>query len=117
MRKRLKGQPVPSIYESALLGKDGKVIPVEVMGARTLWKGKAATIGMLRDITEHKRLDNELRRSELLLREAQRIAGLGCFEWNAGSNRLFWSDQMYRIYGVKRGEFIVISALRALSSG
>ncbi len=40
------------------------------------------------------------RQSELLLK-AESVVGLGCFEWNVSSNRLSWSDQLYRIFGLE----------------
>jgi len=38
-----------------------------------------------------------LKRSEQALREAQTIAHLGHWSWNAMSKKLFWSDEIYRI--------------------
>lgn len=37
--------------------------------------------------------------NERRLRESQSIARLGSFHWNAVTNQVIWSDQLYRIYG------------------
>ena len=45
-----------------------------------------------------------LHRSEALLAEAQRIAGVGNYEWHAHDETMHCSDQVYRILGYHRGE-------------
>jgi len=39
------------------------------------------------------------------LAEAQRLAMLGSWSWDLVTTRMTWSDEMYRIFGVRRGEF------------
>jgi PAS domain S-box-containing protein len=34
------------------------------------------------------------------LAEAQSIAGLGSWEWDIGANRVTWSDELFRLYGL-----------------
>ena len=45
------------------------------------------------------------RESLLKLQQAQRIAHIGSWEWEWETNHAVWSDEMYRIYGVKKDEF------------
>ncbi len=52
------------------------------------------------DITEHKRAENALRKSQASLAEAQRLAHLGNWEWQIRSNEVLWSDEVYRILGL-----------------
>ena len=40
-----------------------------------------------------------------LIAEAQRLAGLGWWTWEAGADRVTWSDELYRIYGLEPGAF------------
>jgi PAS domain S-box-containing protein len=40
-----------------------------------------------------------------LLNESQRLAGLGSWEWDALSNRVLWSDELYRVFGVAPQSF------------
>jgi PAS domain S-box-containing protein len=55
--------------------------------------------GTMQDITERTATDLELRRAKERLEEAQRIAHIGSAEWDAASDTLVWSDEVYRIYG------------------
>jgi PAS domain S-box-containing protein len=55
-------------------------------------------------IARHK-AESELRQSEQRLREAQRVAHLGSWEWNIRANVVSWSEELYRIFGLKPLEF------------
>jgi len=61
--------------------------------------------GSLIDVTERKRAEDELRRSEASLAEAQRIAHLGNWEWDIGANKLWRSDEACRVLGLPPREF------------
>lgn len=62
-------------------------------------------VGVCRDVTDRKRTEEELRRSQANLLLAQRIAGLGHYEWDLKSDELVWSDEMYTVLGYKRSDF------------
>ncbi|HSH31387.1 MAG TPA: PAS domain S-box protein [Candidatus Saccharimonadales bacterium] len=66
---------------------------------------KLGAVVVMHDITEQKRAAEELRRSERRLAEAQQIASMGSWEWDLKSNKLRWSEEMYRIYGVEPDTF------------
>ena len=50
------------------------------------------------DITERRRADEALRKSESDLTEAQRVAHIGSWHWDAVADTVWWSDELYRIY-------------------
>ena len=50
------------------------------------------------DITERRRADAALRSSERALTEAQRVAHIGNWRWDADADEIWWSDELYRIY-------------------
>lgn len=55
------------------------------------------------DITERARAEEELRRSERDLKEAQRIGRVGSWSWDMVSGKVTWSDELYRILGLEPG--------------
>jgi PAS domain S-box-containing protein len=64
-------------------------------------------MGVVTDITERKRAEEErqalsrnLQESKARLEEAQRVAHMGHYYWDLIANRVTWSDELYRIYGL-----------------
>jgi PAS domain S-box-containing protein len=50
-------------------------------------------------LTERRRAEAELRRSEASLTEGQRISHTGSWSWNVATGDLFWSQEHFRIFG------------------
>ncbi len=50
-------------------------------------------------------LESELGVTLQRLNESQRLAKLGNWDWDILGNRLYWSDEIYRIFGLKPQEF------------
>lgn len=68
-----------------------------------------------RYVTKRKRAEEELRRSEAYLAEAQRISHTGSWAWNASTGELFWSLEHFRICGVDPEKFdLTIEAAQQL---
>lgn len=61
--------------------------------------------GISTDITGRKRTEEALKKSDERLREAQAMAHIGSWDWDITGNSLFWSDEIYRIFGLKPQEF------------
>ena len=84
--------------------------------------GNLEYMGVVTDITERKRADEErdalsceLQESESWLEEAQRVANLGYWVWNLETNRVVFSNETCRIYGIKPQEdSIDLEAIRDL---
>jgi diguanylate cyclase len=57
------------------------------------------------DLAERQKFENELQINQLRLSEAQEIAHIGNWEWNIASGCLWWSDQIYHIFGLEPQEF------------
>ncbi len=57
------------------------------------------------DITAHKAAEEEVLESEKRLNRSQEIAHLGSWELDLTNNKLSWSDEVYRIFGLKPQEF------------
>jgi PAS domain S-box-containing protein len=51
------------------------------------------------DIEDRKRAEEQLRRSEAYLSEAQRLSRTGSFGWQVSTGDILWSEQTYQIFG------------------
>jgi PAS domain S-box-containing protein len=57
------------------------------------------------EIAEHKRMEEEVKTREIQLKEAQQIAHLGSWEFDLSTGEVMWSDELWRIFGLKPREF------------
>lgn len=59
--------------------------------------------GMFSDITAKKVAEDALKDGALRLRTAQQIARMGSWDWDILNNAIFWSEEVYRVFGLKEG--------------
>jgi PAS domain S-box-containing protein len=79
---------------------DGEVRYIRCVGAPVVENQKLKKyVGSAIDVTEHELLTQDLRRREAYLAEAQRLSHTGSWAWNVRTDALFWSEEIFRIYG------------------
>jgi PAS domain S-box-containing protein len=57
-------------------------------------------LGISRDITERKQVEQALLQNEAELMEAQRLANVGSWWWDSKTDTVKWSEELYRIAGI-----------------
>lgn len=89
--------------------KDGQIINASVSSWAT--RKTDGTIENLvvfiQDISERKKAETSLKESESRLKEAQKIARLGFWEWDLIKGEIFWSDELYAIFERSPEEFVI----------
>ena len=101
---RQRGEPEPSQYETMIITNSGEARWVLLSVGLMLYRGKPAGVVTLLDITERKRAEEALRKSEAHLAKSQKIAHLGSYDWDLIHNTDEWSDELYYILGIRPGE-------------
>ncbi|QIZ69800.1 PAS domain S-box protein [Oxynema aestuarii] len=61
-------------------------------------------VGTHTDITERKQAETALKQTTQKLQEAQRLAHIGHWEFNLKSGEIFWSEEVFRIFGLDPSE-------------
>jgi C4-dicarboxylate-specific signal transduction histidine kinase len=69
-------------------------------------------VGFTSDVTSRKLVEEELRRSEAFLAEAQRLSSIGSFSWRVETDEITWSEQLYRIYEFEIGVPVTLELIR-----
>jgi PAS domain S-box-containing protein len=87
-----------AIFESLHQRKDGSTFPVEI-NLKRVQLDRLYSVNVVRDITERKRVEALLRQKSEQLTEAQRLAGLGSWQWDARTDAVIWSEELYRLVG------------------
>lgn len=100
-----KGAVVGKTLELEALHKNGSEFPIELSVAAIHLSGGWHAVGVLRDISDRKRAEEELLRSERNLSEAQHLAQVGSWELDHKTGVITWSDETYRIFEVDPKNF------------
>lgn len=86
-------------FESEHVHKDGSRFWVESSVRVIDIDGEKYFQNIARDISGRKQAEAMLRDRERRLSEAQRLAKLGSWSWDVASGDVYWSEELYRIFG------------------
>ena len=93
-------------FQAQLIRKDGSLIWVEASSYfQTNREGEIELVGISRNIEHTKAVEHALKESEQNHKIAQEIAKLGHWELDLRSNRLTWSDEIFRIFEIDPTNF------------
>ena len=84
---------------------DGQIRDVEVFSGPIAIDNRSLLYSIIHDITERKRAEEALRSSEIRLKQAEEIAHLGSWALERENDRLVWSDEVFRIFGLQPQAF------------
>ena len=62
-------------------------------------------VHIITDITRRKRIEKRLERNEAILNAAQQLTKVGGWEYDVESQKMYWTDELYRIHGLEPKQF------------
>ncbi len=80
-------------------------VAIAIENARLYEEATQHVLDLAKKVAELKSTEESLRKSEARLAEAQRIAQMGNWDWDISNNKIFWSDEVYRIFALTPQEF------------
>ncbi len=95
--------PVP------ILAKDGTRIEVDTKVSRGTWNNIEVIVGVSRDITERKKAEEALKKSEELLNLAITGSGAGLWDWNVQTGEMVFNERWAEIIGYSLDELQPLS--------
>ncbi len=84
---------------------NGEVFPMDVALNEVTVEGERIFVGLIRDITEARQAEEELKQSEQSLKLAQHLAHLGSWELDLTTDELRWSDEVFHIFEIDPAKF------------
>ncbi len=83
--------------EYRLLTKDGSLRWVKSVSAKVLFQGDPAVLSTVIDITDRKLAEERLIDSEMDLKNAQKLGGIGNWRFETATSQSYWSDEIFEI--------------------
>jgi PAS domain S-box-containing protein len=89
----------PSTYSGRVVCKNGDVKDCEFAASIISYNNRNAVLGIARDITRRKRIEEKLNESEKRLDLALKGTGVGMWDWNIKTDKKIYSERWAEIIG------------------
>ena len=102
--KRLRGEPVPNIYEARAVKKDGTCFPIEINAQLMNYDGNPAVQSIVRDISDRKETEAKLKKTTEQLQFAIEGSRAGLWDWQVQTGECEFSERWAEIIGYSLSE-------------
>ncbi|GIZ08184.1 PAS domain S-box protein [Flavobacterium sp. UMI-01] len=93
--------------ERIVVNSNGCEFPIELKISRLYTNNSFLHISFIRDISIRKKAEETIKNKTNQLLEAQQQAHIGSWEWDIETNKIEWSDELYRIHGLLPQEIAI----------
>jgi DNA-binding response OmpR family regulator len=83
--------------------RSSTVAPMDNITANFWQEAMAANARLREEIERREQVEAQLRRSDAMLRTAQKVAQIGCWEYDIKTRQIFWTDELFDIHGLTPG--------------
>ena len=104
-KKRIKGEYISNAYETVLVRKDGKSVPIELTGVKTCWDGQTADMVIIRDLSNLSQTEQALRESETRFKELAELLPQTVYEMDINGNLTFVNRRAFDQFGYTIEDF------------
>ena len=91
-KKRAAGEDVPSLYEIEIINAAGHIVPVEIDVSIIEYEEKPAFMAVMRDLTERKKAESEIRKAQHVLKAAIEASPAGIVIADAPDGRIIMGN-------------------------
>lgn len=86
--------------------ENGEIRIVEVHSSPIIFEEVELLLSIIHDITERKKFEEKIIKQQYYLQKAQELGQVGTWELDVIKNRLVWTDENCRIFGVPEGSVV-----------
>lgn len=108
--KFYEDKKLKNIYKKNIVIGEKKEGSIELHSKEALNKEEEKLIDnisrMVIEMLIKKQIEQELLENEKKLKETQNLAKLGYWEYDFKNDKIFWSEETYKIFGLENGEYI-----------
>lgn len=104
-RKKATDKDSVRIPNLKTIKKDGSLFLSESRLSTIYFDGVPHLLVASRDVTQRLHREEQITEANLLMRESQKLAQLGSWQWDMASNEVTWSQELYLIYGLNKTTF------------
>ncbi|MBW8323803.1 MAG: PAS domain S-box protein [Prolixibacteraceae bacterium] len=104
--RRKNGEPVEQEYEIDIIRPDTEIRHIHIIRKMIDWDGTSQIQIIYQDFTDRNNAQQALKKSEKSLKESQEIAQMGDWEFDLVKNESIWSENCYRLFGLKPFEIV-----------
>ncbi len=97
--KKVTEEVVPWNFEGVLQKPTGDRIWFAAYSTPSIRDAEILLNGIMLDITERKRAEENLNQKLELLKITESMANIGSWEWDVHNDRAYWSEELFRIFG------------------
>ncbi|MBI3784356.1 MAG: PAS domain S-box protein [Deltaproteobacteria bacterium] len=94
----------PIVVDTVHRRKDGSTFPVEIRSVRFMWNGQPHVLGMCRDVTERKQMEQALREARASLDLAAAAARVGLWDWDLQTGKTHYANSWRALFGYSATE-------------
>jgi len=109
VKDRIEDKTSSKYFESQLLCKNGKIIPIEIAATKTEWHEKPADMVFFHDISVRKQAEEIYVQSEERLKIALDIASTGLWELNLQNNELYIGPNIFKLLDYEKDDNSILS--------
>ncbi|WP_035984925.1 response regulator transcription factor [Leptolyngbya sp. KIOST-1] len=99
-----QGYCLNPVYDPVVRSAQGKTpkpeLPLDGITANIWQELMTANARLQQEIEYRRQVESQLRRSELMLRTAQRVAQIGCWEVDLHTREIYWTEELFLIHGL-----------------
>lgn len=100
-----KSPVLNKIVELPVVNKKGEKITIELSVSGTIVNKKHYAVGIMRDISHRKLIEESLKANQIMMEEMSAMASIGGWEIDLLSNKLTWTRETYKIHELDEKKF------------